>query len=65
MKRNTLFYLIAFVLIFITFLYFGYAYKRLIHYSEGLERNNKVHSGFQDLSQMRFSEHDHMISWTA
>ena len=50
LKKN-LFYIIAFALLVLSFLFFNGAYKELIRYAELTNKSNTVYSSFQNLSR--------------
>ncbi len=51
MRKNILFYLIAFALLALIFLFFNRVYHELIRYSELTNRTNTIYSSFQNLSR--------------
>jgi PAS domain S-box-containing protein len=52
MKKNILFYIIAFGLLVLIFFYFSMAYQKLRSYSELTNRHNTVQNSFQKLSRL-------------
>ena len=51
MRKNVLFYLIAFILLVLTLLFFNRTYQELTTYSGLTNRHNTVHNNFQSLSR--------------
>ena len=51
MRKNILFYIIAFTLLTTVSLFFGKAYRNLILYTELTQQHNKVYNCFQNLSK--------------